>query len=669
MPVWADVGRQADAQHRRETPATRMIIAPIVKSLARAPVGAGRKTNAIGSAGPIRGARPAAVSVEFPASTPYYPLTFAQTTDTGRRFRLREFGAASSAWRRVATRGRNEAAHKRRPRIIASEQETREMFKSAKITTLLTWGFGLVIALIAGMALIVLLQSNGLSKNATLLSQDIDPKLTAAAEIRMNILRNWANTLLLLQITDDSDSKRITAEMSDNSKTITEKFNFLDKAMVSAQEREHLAAALKARQEYTDNRKKYLAMVQAGNKQEANQYLGNTLRSDIHAYATAIGKVFDFQLAKMSTVSEETRAQTTVLKTSALIIALVVALISLITAHVVGRSVRNILGGDAHYANAIAKEIAAGNIGVEVEAREGDDSSLLYSMKLMRDKLRGMVLSIQASAEQVGQAARQLAITSSAVAAASGQQSEATSATAAAVEEMTVGIESISQSAHSAKAHSQEASELSRKGSAVVRAAAAEMEKIAVSVEASSKVIGGLEQQSNEVSTIVSVIKEIADQTNLLALNAAIEAARAGEQGRGFAVVADEVRKLAERTTQSTLQITQTIAKIQGGTKSVVSSMVAEVGQVRAGTDLAKQAGESIGEIQAGAEQVVGVVSDISDALREQSKASAEIARNIENIAQMVEANNSSSGQAAAAAHQLQKLAEDLSLSVKSFHV
>jgi methyl-accepting chemotaxis protein len=543
------------------------------------------------------------------------------------------------------------------------------MFKTAKITTLLAWGFGLVIALIAGMTLIVFLQSNRLSQSVTVLSEDVNPKVTAAADIRLNILRNWGNTLLLLQITDDNDSKRISVEMVESSKAITDRFDFLDKAMVSAAGRELLASALKARQEYTDNRKKYLVLLQTGNKQEANQYLGSTLRANIETYTAAIGKVFDFQLDKMTKASNETSSQTSVLKTSALAIAFVVALISLIAAYVVGKSVQNILGGDAHYANAIAREIAAGNIAVEVNARDGDSSSLLYSMKTMRDKLRDMVLSIQASAGQVGQAAQQLAQTSSAVAAASGQQSEATSATAAAVEEMTVGIESISNSANSAKSYSHDASDLSRKGGEVVHAAAAEMEKIAVSVEASSNIIGGLEQQSNEVSTIVSVIKEIADQTNLLALNAAIEAARAGEQGRGFAVVADEVRKLAERTTQSTLQISQTIAKIQSGTKSVVASMVAGVDQVRAGTTLAKEAGASIREIQSGAEQVAGVVSDISSALAEQSKASAEIARNIENIAQMVEANNSSAEQAAAAAHQLQKLAENLSASVRSFRV
>ena len=335
----------------------------------------------------------------------------------------------------------------------------------------------------------------------------------------------------------------------------------------------------------------------------------------------------------------------------------------------VGSAVQRILGGDAHYANEISREIAGGNLALEVTTRTGDKSSLLYSMMVMRNKLREMVASIQTSAGQVGLAAEQLAQASTAVATASALQSEATSATAAAVEEMTVGIESISNSAQSARDYSRDASNLSKQGSDVIHGAASEMEKIAGSVEASSAIISSLEEQSQEISTIVSVIKDIADQTNLLALNAAIEAARAGEQGRGFAVVADEVRKLAERTTVSTKQIALTIDKIQNGTKSAVESMVDGVLQVRSGTTLTKLAGESILAIQSGAENVVGIVSDISNALKEQSLASAVIARNVESIAQMVEENNSSSEQAAAAAHQLEQLAQGLTASVKAFRV
>ncbi|WP_301102265.1 methyl-accepting chemotaxis protein [Propionivibrio sp.] len=543
------------------------------------------------------------------------------------------------------------------------------MFKKAKITTLLAWGFGLVIALIAGMTLVVFLKSDSVNQNASRLAEDVNPKVTAAATIRLNIMRNWSNTLLLAQISDSSEARRITDEMAENSKVISEKFNLLEKGMINESEKSLLGAALKARQEYTDSRKKYLELLKAGAKEDASQLLGSSVRTSVRAYTDAIGKVFEDQSEKMVRVSNDTLAQSSLLKTTMLSIALAVVLISLIAAYIVGTAVQSILGGDAHYASKISREIASGNLCVEVNTQANNTDSLLYSMKTMRDKLREMVTRIQVGAEQVGQSAQQLAKTSSAVAAASAQQSAATIATAAAVEEMTVGIESISNNAHSAKTFSQEASGLSRKGGEVIHGAASEIEKIAGSVESSSAIISGLEQQSNEISTIVSVIKEIADQTNLLALNAAIEAARAGEQGRGFAVVADEVRKLAERTTQSTQQVALTIEKIQRGTKSAVESMVAGVNQVRSGTALAIQAGESIKEIQLGAENVVGVVSDISSALQEQSKVSAEIAHNIENIAQMVEENNSSSEQSASAARQLQQLAQELSSSVGSFRV
>jgi methyl-accepting chemotaxis protein len=232
-----------------------------------------------------------------------------------------------------------------------------------------------------------------------------------------------------------------------------------------------------------------------------------------------------------------------------------------------------------------------------------------------------------------------------------------------------VGIGQISDSAGEAQGLSRQSEELSRQGGGVIRSAADEMGKIADSVEASSAIIASLERQSQEIAAVVNVIKEIADQTNLLALNAAIEAARAGEQGRGFAVVADEVRKLAERTSLSTQEIAVTVGKIQDGTRDAVQSMVAGVEQVRAGTDLAQQAGSSIVEIESGARRVVGVVNDISGSLREQSAASNEIARNVEQIATMVEANNAAAATAAAAAQELEQLAKGLSASVASFRL
>ena len=334
---------------------------------------------------------------------------------------------------------------------------------------------------------------------------------------------------------------------------------------------------------------------------------------------------------------------------------------------IVSRNLIKTLGGDPNYASKITRRIAAGDLTSDVHCTPGDTTSVLAGMKDMQQTLRKMIEEIVRGAEQLSSASEQLLHASEEVAGRSRQQSESASAMAAAVEEMTVSIDQVAENAREAHTISVHAGDLSSKGAHVIQNAATEMHNISEAVQSSSAIIEDLGRQSDQITSIVNTIKEIADQTNLLALNAAIEAARAGEQGRGFAVVADEVRKLAERTTLSTAEIAGMVGKIQNGTRNAVISMETGVAQAGKGVDLASQAGVSITEIRDGSMRVMQVVNSISDSIREQGTVSSEIAKNIERIAQMSEESASAIQHTTDAARHLQQLSSGLHNSVSRF--
>jgi methyl-accepting chemotaxis protein len=195
------------------------------------------------------------------------------------------------------------------------------------------------------------------------------------------------------------------------------------------------------------------------------------------------------------------------------------------------------------------------------------------------------------------------------------------------------------------------------------------MTTIAQSVGEASKVIEVLGENSKEISNVVQVIREVADQTNLLALNAAIEAARAGEQGRGFAVVADEVRKLAERTAQSTGDISTMIGKIQVSANEAVEQMQKVVEQVESGQQLAQEAGKRILSIRDETGKVSDAMTEISNALKEQGEASNDIAKHVESIAQITDENNAAAEETSSNAQRLDELAKNVQDTIGQFKV
>jgi len=289
------------------------------------------------------------------------------------------------------------------------------------------------------------------------------------------------------------------------------------------------------------------------------------------------------------------------------------------------------------------------------------------SFNSLMGNLQNPLSEILAIANKLDQAVNALSITAQEVAQGSMISSESSAAMAASVEEMSVSIAHVSQNAQETAEITLHTSEVSQQGGEVIKKTINEMRAMADAVRNSSKIITELGQQSEQISGIVQVIKEVADQTNLLALNAAIEAARAGEQGRGFAVVADEVRKLAERTTKATIEISGMISAIQESSHSAVSAMSQAAERVESGVTLVDQAGIAITDIQEGSIRVQAQVDDITSALTEQDAASRMIAQQVERVAQAAEENSAAVRSASNSVAQVEQHAHDIRDAVAKF--
>lgn len=324
----------------------------------------------------------------------------------------------------------------------------------------------------------------------------------------------------------------------------------------------------------------------------------------------------------------------------------------------IARSVLRQIGGEPAEALSIMERAAAGDLTVDVNAAAAD--SMLGGLSRMLRSLREIVAQIASGAQTLKDTAESISHASGQVAVASSRQADSTSAMAAAIEQMTVSINHISDSARDTEGDSSEAANKAASGEQKVATATDEMQRIAGTVSTAADKIRSLEARTNEISSIAGVIKEIAAQTNLLALNAAIEAARAGEQGRGFAVVADEVRKLAERTSSATEEIGGMIGAIQGDTSSAVGTMDLALPQVERGVELAQEAAQSLRDIRDGASTTLSRIREVALATREQSAASNAIAQQVESIAQMVEETSASMQQTAESAQSLERVARDL---------
>ena len=350
--------------------------------------------------------------------------------------------------------------------------------------------------------------------------------------------------------------------------------------------------------------------------------------------------------------------------TGIIIVSVVAALATVLLAWLLTRSIVTPL----NRAVEAARTIAGGNLSKRIEVDGKDEPArLLEALAAMQTNLRKTIEQIAGSATQLGAAAEELSAVTEEASRGLQQQNNEIEQAATAVNEMTAAVEEVARNAVSTSEASNQSTHAAREGRDQVVKTVDAIQTMTHDVQNTSHMIEGLAAQGRDIGKVLDVIRAIAEQTNLLALNAAIEAARAGEAGRGFAVVADEVRALAHRTAQSTQEIEKMVAGIQNGTGEAVSSMQQSNQRTQSTLEMARAAGVALEQITQSIHQINERNLVIASASEEQAQVSREVDRNLVNIRDLATQSAAGANQTSAATHELSRLAVDLNAMVARF--
>ena len=376
----------------------------------------------------------------------------------------------------------------------------------------------------------------------------------------------------------------------------------------------------------------------------------------------------NFWIAVRARSTGELLSQVTSFKRIFVLIVLGVAVVVIVSAMFIGARIGNPMIKGVKMAEAIAKGNLTHTIdNFDYHYRKDELGLLVKALVSMKDELNRIMGSIVGFSHQIASASNQLAVSFNEIARDTENQSSQIDQVATAMEEMSATVIEVSNNCQTAARSAMTTQELAVKGGEIVAKAVEWMLVVAETVKSSTAMVETLGKNSDQIGAIVAVINDIADQTNLLALNAAIEAARAGEHGRGFAVVADEVRKLAEKTTKSTKEIAEMIKTIQNDTQKAIASMHEGTKGIEEGVELATNAKKALQQIVSSVEEVTDLVRHISTATEEQSATTNNISANVTDIASIARKTAGGVKHISVASEELNSIAEELKKMVEAF--
>ena len=489
--------------------------------------------------------------------------------------------------------------------------------------------------------------------------------------VMLNDAKGHANAIAramrnMILIDDPQEVQKEARRIIDAREAIAKCLDELSKSVRSESGKELFNAVTEARAGYIESQKLVIGLIESGNKEQAKLELMTSVRKHQTAYFAAIDKMIEHQSQEMERVGKE--SDDLIMQSRILVIVLLVAAIvlSAILAVVIVRSITRPV------AELIAANdrLAEKDLTVAITLTGNDEiGHLADSSRRVIESLREILGQVSYNSGEIASASSQLRATAEQIATGAEEVASQTTAVATATEEMAATSGDIAQSCVRAAEASKQSSDSATQGGAIVQETISGMARIAESVKDSARTVESLGERSEQIGDIIATIQDIADQTNLLALNAAIEAARAGEQGRGFAVVADEVRALAERTTRATKEIGEMIKAIQDETKAAVCAMEEGVTEVEKGTESSHRSGQALDMILRQIGEVSMQINQIATAAEEQTATTGEITMNVRQVTEVVHQTARGASETATAASQLASNAQTLEGLVKQFRL